>query len=188
MKSYQKLIHLCSSSLSQVFNLIIIRNVPKFTNFNKPAARRFITLIDTLYDYKVRVLFSSEYHYKQLFEFADNLDAVADEHRSLMDDLGIKLGSVSIALLMNLISIRLFTQWLTTSDSEKQEDSKASIFSGQEEIFAFDRTLSRIAEMQTPAYWNQRETGDWWINLMDQLSWLQFRCKFVFITKLFFSV
>lgn len=118
-------------SLSQLFHTIIIRNVPQFNNFNKPAARRFITLIDTLYDYKVRVLFSSEYHYKELFAFTETPgDTVPDEHRTLMDDLGIKLGS---------------------------EDSKASIFSGLEEIFAYDRTLSRIAEMQTPAYWNQRE-------------------------------
>ena len=117
-------------SISQLFHTIIIRNIPRFTNFNKPAARRFITLIDTLYDHKVRVLFSSEFHYKRLFDFAENTDTIADEHRSLMDDLGIKLGS---------------------------EDSKASIFSGQEEIFAFDRTLSRIAEMQTPLYWSLRE-------------------------------
>lgn len=121
-------------SLSQLFHTIIIRNVPQFNNFNKPAARRFITLIDTLYDFKVRVLFSSEFHYKELFELSETPgDQVADEHRALMDDLGIKMGT---------------------------EDSKASIFSGQEEIFCFDRTLSRIAEMQTPAYWNQREETD----------------------------
>lgn len=79
-----------------MFHTIIIRNVPRFTNFNKPAARRFITLIDTLYDYKVRVLFSSEFHYKKLFDFTETTnDDFDDDHRKLMDDLGIKQGSVS---------------------------------------------------------------------------------------------
>lgn len=90
-------------TLSQVFHTIIIRNIPKFTNFNKPAAKRFIILIDTFYDHKVRLLFSSKFHYKQLFEFSEDNNAVADEHRTLMDDLGIKLGSVSIQIKFRFV-------------------------------------------------------------------------------------
>jgi protein AFG1 len=38
-----------------------------------------------------------------------------------------------------------------------QEDASASIFTGDEEIFAFDRTVSRLSEMQTSEYWEQYE-------------------------------
>jgi len=38
----------------------------------------------------------------------------------------------------------------------KAEDAKStSIFTGEEEIFAFDRTISRISEMQTKEYWDR---------------------------------
>ena len=37
-------------------------------------------------------------------------------------------------------------------DSDK---SKASIFTGEEELFAFERVVSRMAEMQTKEYWIQ---------------------------------
>lgn len=30
-----------------------------------------------------------------------------------------------------------------------------SMFTGEEEIFAFQRTLSRLTEMQTEQYWNE---------------------------------
>jgi protein AFG1 len=38
-----------------------------------------------------------------------------------------------------------------------QENACASIFTGDEEIFAFDRTVSRLSEMQTSEYWEQWE-------------------------------
>jgi protein AFG1 len=39
-----------------------------------------------------------------------------------------------------------------------QENASASIFTGDEEIFAFDRTVSRLSEMQTSEYWEQWES------------------------------
>jgi len=38
--------------------------------------------------------------------------------------------------------------------SHKSEGAKASIFTGEEELFAFDRTISRLAEMQSKEYWD----------------------------------
>lgn len=69
--------------------------------------------------------------HKELFskERPDDLHE-SDEHRMLLDDLSI------------------------TKDSK---DAAANIFTGEEELFAFDRTLSRLAEMQTEEYWKQWE-------------------------------
>jgi len=119
-------------AMSQLFHTVMIRNIPQLTVKKKSQARRFITLVDTLYDHGVRMLFSAEVPLKELFATQrDPLDTdVHDDDRKLMDDLGIKLGS---------------------------HEANASIFSGEEELFAFDRTLSRISEMQTQEYWDKRE-------------------------------
>ena len=37
---------------------------------------------------------------------------------------------------------------------QKDANSGASIFTAEEEIFAFDRTKSRLSEMQTEQYWS----------------------------------
>jgi protein AFG1 len=92
-------------------------------------------MIDTFYDNKVRVLFSAEAPPKSLFNFQSKKPdepELDDEHRMILDDLQISPGS---------------------------NDAKAasSMFSGEEEMFAFDRTISRMHEMQTDDYWNRRE-------------------------------
>ena len=40
--------------MSRVFHTLILRDIPVLNELRKSAARRFITLIDTLYDNKVR--------------------------------------------------------------------------------------------------------------------------------------
>ena len=39
------------------------------------------------------------------------------------------------------------------------DDARASIFTGEEELFAFDSVVSRLVEMQTEEYWVSREIG-----------------------------
>ncbi|XP_054717943.1 AFG1-like ATPase [Uloborus diversus] len=119
--------------ISQVFNVVIIRNIPQMTRKQKSQARRFITLIDTLYDNKVRVLCSADVPLKKLFLSAVMSPVLyEDENRALMDDLNITKGS---------------------------ENADASLFSGEEEVFAFDRTVSRLTEMQTEEYWKLRSSS-----------------------------
>lgn len=79
-----------------------------------------------------------------------------DEKRMLMDDLKISHGSVNILIRQKQrIFIRLFANYVNFTYT--QEDHKANIFTGEEELFAFDRTVSRLAEMQTSQYWEQWE-------------------------------
>ncbi|KAL1131770.1 hypothetical protein AAG570_011383 [Ranatra chinensis] len=112
--------------LSQAFHTVLIRDVPELSLKLRSETRRFITLIDTFYDNKVRIVISCSVPCGQLFsrEVAPQLD----EHRALMDDLNIGVGT---------------------------ENASSNIFTGEEEIFAFDRTISRLAEMQTEDYWKQ---------------------------------
>ncbi|XP_046617284.1 putative ATPase N2B isoform X1 [Neodiprion virginianus] len=115
--------------LCQFFHTVIIRDVPPLNFKLKSQSRRFITLIDTLYDNKIRVVISADLPHMQLFT-PEGESEYTDEKRMLMDDLKISIGS---------------------------EDHKSSIFTGEEELFAFDRTISRLSEMQTRDYWEQWE-------------------------------
>lgn len=113
--------------LSQIFHTIIIRDVPQLDFRLKSQTRRFITLIDTLYDNKVRVVISAAVPHTKLF-IPEGDSEYTDEKRMLMDDLKI---------------------------SHDSDDHKSNLFTGEEELFAFDRTVSRLSEMQTAQYWEQ---------------------------------
>ena len=118
--------------MANIFHTVFIRNIPIMNMKTKSEARRFITLIDTLYDNRVRVIASAQGPYWDLFrpETKSEQDKL-DENRMLIDDLGIR------------------------ASSEGSLD--AGVFSGEEELFAFDRTTSRMTEMQSKDYWGQWE-------------------------------
>ncbi|KAH8271628.1 hypothetical protein KR018_011748 [Drosophila ironensis] len=110
--------------ISQTFHTILMRDVPQMTLEIKSQMRRFITLIDTLYDNRVRVVISADAPLDNLFNFSDGPKTISDSDRALMDDLKIS-------------------------------SSGSSFFTGEEELFAYDRTLSRLFEMQKREYWEQ---------------------------------
>lgn len=87
---------------------------------NLSEARRFITLIDTLYENKITTICLSDNQLDDVFSDCNNSSLVNNDNL-LMDDLKIS-GS-------NAISI--------------------SIFTGEEELFAFKRAYSRLVEMQS---------------------------------------
>lgn len=94
----------------------------------RSQARRFITLIDALYDQKTKVIISADVPIKQLFTYSKSKEEViSDEHRMLMDDMKLE-----------------------------DKDLTSNIFTGDEEIFAFDRTISRLSEMQSEDYWGDK--------------------------------
>ncbi|XP_056014027.1 AFG1-like ATPase isoform X2 [Ostrea edulis] len=76
--------------ISKEFDTVILQNIPKMTLFNKTEARRFITLVDTFYDNKVRVVCSADAKPKELFGAGNMSQKDFDDNRSLMDDLGIQ--------------------------------------------------------------------------------------------------
>lgn len=130
---------LCSGPLSAAdyleicrhFHTVFVRDVPRLTIETRPEARRFITMIDTLYDHRVKLVCSAEVRPEQLFAAEPVRTAESKEAMVLTDDLDIQQGS---------------------------QDYTASIFTGEEEIFAFERTVSRLVEMQGEEYWSLDRT------------------------------
>lgn len=92
--------------LTQAFHTIIIRDIPQLNLKMKSQARRFITLVDTLYDHRIRLVISSDVPYNELFavEKVDDVHTL-DENRMLMDDLKISISSVSKIILYFFNSI-----------------------------------------------------------------------------------
>ena len=54
--------------MTQVFHTVLIRNIPILSQKNRSEARRFICLVDTLYDHKLRVVASGAAPYWELFQ------------------------------------------------------------------------------------------------------------------------
>ncbi|KAJ3379923.1 hypothetical protein HDU84_006317 [Entophlyctis sp. JEL0112] len=133
--------HLCGNSLNPHsandfleiaahFDTLILTDVPRLTLFQRNEARRFITLIDALYENRVKLYMSSEVD-ASLLMVGDAEETGAPREltaadRQLMDDL------------------KLQDHHLTSS-----------IFTGSEEAFAFQRAVSRLVEMQGE-HWGRR--------------------------------
>eukprot|EP00076_Gallus_gallus_P039081 XP_025004619.1 AFG1-like ATPase isoform X3 [Gallus gallus] len=110
--------------ISKHFDTVFVRDIPPLTMAKRTQARRFITLIDTFYEHKVRIICSAATPLQSLFVVEAGSIELEDS-RVLMDDLDL------------------------SQDSAKG----LSMFTGEEEIFAFQRTISRLTEMQTEQYW-----------------------------------
>lgn len=138
--------------LVRSYDAFIVTDVPGMNLRSRDLARRFITFLDAVYESHAKLVLTTAVPLSQLFmsrtEVDDVLDQAAklgasdardpasdgagvnDAMRSLMDDLG-----------MNMESLK-----------------KSSIFTGDEESFAFARALSRLVEMGSQE-WVERGLG-----------------------------
>ncbi|KAF7635217.1 hypothetical protein Mgra_00005332 [Meloidogyne graminicola] len=118
-------------AIARVFNTVFIRQIPILTQNRLSEVRRFISMIDTFYDQKVKVICSAEVELENLFQLNKQIE-LSDTQRILIDDLKI---------------------------NEEEEVLNANIFTGLEEIFAHERTISRLMEMRTEKYMSHRKSS-----------------------------
>lgn len=100
-------------AISQEFHTVIVSRIPKMEDRHREEAKRFITLIDELYNHKVKMICSAAAEPRQLF-------AGGVEKREWFD--------------------------------ESTGKSVGTIWQGEEERFMFNRTVSRLIEMQSDDY------------------------------------
>ncbi|EFR05242.1 AFG1 [Nannizzia gypsea CBS 118893] len=125
------------------YNSFIITDVPAMGLHQRDLARRFITFIDAVYESRAKLVLTSAVPLRNLFLSEDDIkeassqdgDAASNNElqadmRNLMDDLGLSMDQLK----------------------------SSSIFSGDEERFAFARALSRLAEMESKQ-WVERGLG-----------------------------
>ena len=111
----------------QYYRTVFISGVPRMGRRERDPARRFIILVDMLYDNRVYLVLSAAVGIGELFDLsgwgiADTNRELSHTDRQLVDDLQ---GTV-----------------VTTR----------SLFTGEEERFAAQRTLSRLRDMQSKRY------------------------------------
>nr|CAH8871776.1 unnamed protein product [Trichobilharzia regenti] len=116
-------------TLAKSFHTLVLCQVPRLGLHNLQSLKRFTHLIDVLYDMRTRLVIGAVCPLDELLETkrqpSPELDLV---HRQLIDDLNIKMDHPS---------------------------NIGSIFTGEEDLFAYSRTLSRLREMSSKAYWNK---------------------------------
>ncbi|GLB34067.1 putative AFG1-like ATPase [Lyophyllum shimeji] len=107
--------------VTRQFDTIFLLNVPKMGMHDKDKARRFITFIDACYESKTKLFVTSEVPLFKVFSDEDTAGAKppSDQMRVVMDDLGLSDEIVG----------------------------RSSIFTGEEEVFAFARAVSRLIQM-----------------------------------------
>ena len=136
--------------LMRSYDAFIVTDVPGMTHRERDWARRFITFIDACYESHAKLVLTTAVPLYQLFMSAEELgdalegskrktrtmdhaeddEGVDDVARQMMDDLGVNMGTLK----------------------------SSSLFSGDEERFAFSRALSRLSEMGSQE-WVERGLG-----------------------------
>ncbi|KAF7352513.1 AFG1-like ATPase [Mycena venus] len=108
--------------VTRVFGTVFLLDVWKMGVDRKDLARRFITFIDACYESKTRLFITSDVPIYQVFsDDTGKTEGASDHMRGVMDDLGLSHELVG----------------------------KSSIFTGEEEIFAFARACSRLVQMES---------------------------------------
>jgi predicted ATPase len=130
-------------AIAHHFHTVLITDIPRMDHLMLNEARRFITLIDILYEHNVRVAFSAAVPDTQLFEMNANdvsvLDQRIDRDRMLPDD-----------------KHTIATEGRQHREQDREHLVSAAEYGAVKDIsFAFARTLSRIKEMQSEEYWQK---------------------------------
>lgn len=113
-------------ALAAAYRAVFVAHVPKLTMEQRSAVRRFITLVDALYDAKVKLFVSAEAPFTETFQpGGSGGNGASTPHPSTSNPAhkGTRLH---------------------VGDEEA--------YGGADEVFAFDRTVSRLQEMGTQEY------------------------------------
>ncbi|KAK6331048.1 hypothetical protein TWF718_003238 [Orbilia javanica] len=123
--------------LTRHYDAFVVENVPAMDINTRDVARRFITFIDSIYEAKAALVLTSEVPISHIF-IADRKLAQSMDHQQQNDTAqGL---SPAMRMLMDDLGMNIDTL------------KESSIFTGDEERFAFARALSRLSEMAS-SFW-----------------------------------
>jgi peroxisome-assembly ATPase len=118
--------------LCKLFDVIVLRNVPMLTLDDPNVLRRFITFIDVAYDNHIKLICSAKCITPSLLFKHDISNKGQD-------------GSFH--------SIKKESKFASNTDEiQTYANNKASLYTLEEEVFAINRTISRLIDMQSKEY------------------------------------
>ncbi|XP_050364798.1 uncharacterized protein LOC126783383 [Argentina anserina] len=126
-------------AVAENYHTVFISGIPVMSMRIRDKARRFITLIDELYNHHCRVFCSAASSIDDLFQ--------GTEEGALFD-----LESFQFETETEGAKLRRDVLAEGNISSGGAPTGIVSMLSGQEEMFAFRRAVSRLIEMQTPLY------------------------------------
>ncbi|KAI4337329.1 hypothetical protein L6164_015760 [Bauhinia variegata] len=126
-------------AVAENYHTIFISDIPVMSMRIRDKARRFITLVDELYNHHCRLFCSAACSIEELFQ--------GTEEGTLFD-----LESFQFETETEGGKLRRDVLAEGNIGSGGSPSGITSILSGQEEMFAFSRAVSRLIEMQTPLY------------------------------------
>ncbi|KAJ4770836.1 Lactation elevated protein 1 [Rhynchospora pubera] len=126
-------------AIARNYHTVFISQVPVMSMKIRDKARRFITLIDELYNHHCRVFCLSSSSIDELFQGTE--EGTLFDMESFQFETDIEGGK----LRRDVTAVGTMGTRPTTTGLE-------FIMSGQEELFAFRRAISRLIEMQSPLY------------------------------------
>jgi len=144
-------------ALAQQFHTVFLLDVPQLSLKHRDQARRFITLIDQLYNHRTKLIATAAVPLPDLFR--GGVGADTDSLPTVEESLeGLEFeGEAGKAAELNPIGVTansLAASRAGVDTSRVSADSRKalvrdSLFTGEDEIFAFRRALSRLTEMQS---------------------------------------
>ena len=148
-------------SLAQQFHTIFVTDVPQLSLRSRDQARRFITLVDQLYNHRTQLVASAAVPLTNLFEGAAGGEVLAELEAQRLEGLEFE-GEAGKAEELNPIGVTansladeaadvLSLTGRVGADSRKRL-AQDSLFTGEDETFAFRRAISRLTEMQSEEY------------------------------------
>ncbi|PIA65637.1 hypothetical protein AQUCO_00100860v1 [Aquilegia coerulea] len=126
-------------ALARNYHTVFISDIPAMSMRIRDKARRFITLIDELYNYHCRLFCTAATSIDDLFQGTDE-GALFD-----LESFQFETETEGAKLRRDVLA-----EGNVSSVGAPSEI--VSLLSGQEEMFAFRRAVSRLIEMQTPLY------------------------------------
>jgi len=136
-------------SLANACHTIFIEDVPRLNPSQYEDTRRFITLIDILYDARCNVVLSCECSVEDLFDESGSNNFLDSKKHQDSPEIYVSEEGGSSGRSTTMLGDNF--EWSATG---RMHASLAELSSKSDVSFALDRARSRLYEMQTQYYWD----------------------------------
>ncbi|MCO5571765.1 hypothetical protein L7F22_025513 [Adiantum nelumboides] len=130
-------------AVARSFHTVFITGIPVMSMRNRDKARRFITLVDELYNHRRQMICTAETSIDELF--------LGSEEGSLVDLESLQFETEAEDSRLRR-DVTLSGDVAPVASTKEERRSIQSLLSGREELFAFQRAVSRLIEMQSALY------------------------------------